>query len=422
MKNLKLYLVAGVLCTSATFFGCEPNKQNPIDETALTGVTPQSAEGAIIPDQYIITFHPTAIVPARQRLDLSTVTSRTDKARRMAPLQAQVETEINTWLAKYGITEDQVVARYTSLISGVALNIPKELFERISKDEAIASLEHDRYEQLPPFTVESVDVGTNRAQTTPCGINNAGGSGSVSTDRWIWIIDTGIDLDHPDLNVNTTFAANFASGSSADDCNGHGTHCAGIAAAVNNTIGVIGVSAGATVVPVRVFGCSGGSSSSTIISGINHVGTNDEPGDVVNLSLGGYYGTSGCATGSAYLSSINALASGGTRVAIAAGNNAANANYYQPACINGTNIFTIASMTCGKAFASSYSNFGKGPCDYIATGSSVYSTYKNGGYATLTGTSMATPHVAGAMHFRNAAPATSGNVTYSGVTYPIAIR
>jgi subtilisin family serine protease len=422
MKNLKTIFAVGVLCASGVLAGCEANKVNPVDETQALGATPQSAEGDIIPDQYIITFHPSAIMSARQRLDLTTVTSRADKARKLAPLQAKVETEINTWLAKYGITEDQVVARYTTLQAGVALNIPKELYNRVSKDAAVASLEHDRYEQLPPFTVESVDQGSNRAQTTPCGITNAGGSGTVSTTRWIWIVDTGIDLDHPDLVVNTAFAANFASGSSADDCNGHGTHCAGIAAAANNTIGVVGVSAGATVVPVRVFGCSGGSATSTIVAGLNHVGTNDEPGDVVNVSLGGYYGTSGCATSSAYLSSINALANGGSRIAIAAGNNSSNAAYYQPACINGTNIFTIAAMTCAKAFASTYSNYGKPPVDYIATGSSVYSTYLNGGYATLTGTSMAAPHVAGVMHFRNAAPATGGNVIYGGITYPIAVR
>ncbi len=105
--------------------------------------------------------------------------------------------------------------------------------------------------------------------------------------KWIWIVDTGIDLTHPDLNVetNTAYAKSFVGGS-ANDCNGHGTHCAGIAAAKNNTIGVIGVSAGARVVPVRVLNCQGSGSSSGILSGLNHVAANDEPGDAVNMSLG----------------------------------------------------------------------------------------------------------------------------------------
>jgi len=209
-------------------------------------------------------------------------------------------------------------------------------------------------------------------------------------------------------------------GGSANDCNGHGTHVAGIAAAVNNGVGVVGVSAGASVVPVRVFGCSGGSSTATILSGINHVGAFDLPGDVANLSLGGFFG-SGCSTNSSYRNALLSLGNAGTRVAIAAGNSSDNAANYNPACINGTNIFTVASMTCNRTF-SSFSNFNVNPVDVIATGSSVLSTYLNGGYATLSGTSMASPHVAGIMHARGSGPRTSGSVNNRGENYPIAVR
>lgn len=423
-KQIFVFLLA---CT--LFAGCKDsadlNLPNESD-AAETLKTPQSAEGDIIRGQYIFEFNADAISSASSRLDWGTISNREEKIAQMDRLNADVTAEINDWLSKYNVTTDEILHIYTAAFVGVALKVSDDKYEEMRKDGDLVAVEHDRVDKLPEFQIESVDAegAGARAQTTPCGITNAGGAANAGTSRWIWIIDSGIDLNHPDLNVVTssTYARSFVGGT-PDDCNGHGTHVAGTAAARNNTIGVIGVAAGAPVVPVRVFGCSGGSATSTIVAGINHAATYDYPGDVANLSLGGYYG-SGCSTGSSYRSALTSLANR-SRIAIASGNNLNNAAFYQPACVNGTNIYTVTNMRCNKSYYNDPTfggNYGRPPVDYIATGTSVYSTYKNGGYATLTGTSMATPHVAGIMQIRNSNPRSVGTVSYGGVSYPIAKR
>ena len=424
MRN-RFFMLLSIALLSIT--SCVDKESNDISENDTTKVFPQSAEGEIIKDQYIIEIKPEIITPATSRLDRSKVNSREDKIQQMTILNEDVESDLDEWLNKMGIEPNEVLHKYTSAIVGVAIKVTPQKFEKIKSSNDIRSLEHDRMDYIPKYKVEEVfrQGEGPRAQTTPCGITNAGGAVTANTSKWAWIVDSGIDLDHSDLNVvtNTTYAKSLVGGS-ANDCNGHGTHVAGTVGAINNTYGVIGMAAGAPVVPVRVFGCSGGSPTSTIVAGINHVATYDYSGDVMNLSLGGYFGN-GCSNGSAYRSSITAVANGGTWVAIASGNDFDNANLYQPACVNGSRILTVTNMRCNGTYYNDPTyggNFGSPPVDWIATGTSVYSTYLNGGYATLTGTSMATPHVAGICHIRNANPRSAGNLTFGGVTYKKAKR
>jgi hypothetical protein len=396
------------------------NKDLPQDTQTSTDevVTPVSNEGKIIANQYIVILKDGAVAPAISYAN-KPFTDRQVKTQFMTEKGITVTNQLNDFLISQEINTEKVLAYYTAVMSGFAINLTDAEYEKLSKSNKIASLEYDREESLPDFKIERIDNGGARAQTTPCGITRAGGAANAGNARWIWIVDTGIDLDHPDLNVQTSYSQSFVGGN-AEDCHGHGTHVAGTAAARNNSIGVIGVAANAPVVAVKIFTCTGSGSTSGILSGLNHVANNDLAGDVVNMSLGGYYGGN-CANGSSYKTILTSLGNAGTRVAVAAGNSSANANYYQPACLNTPNTVTIASMTCSKGW-SSFSNYGRGPCDFIATGSSVYSTYLNGGYATLSGTSMATPHVAGIMQIRNALPASSGSVYFGGSYYPIAVR
>jgi len=235
----------------------------------------------------------------------------------------------------------------------------------------------------------------------PLGVTRVGGPGSGS-GKTAWIVDSGIDLTHPDLNVDAASSTSLlASDSSPNDANGHGTHVAGIIGAKNNSIGVVGVAAGARLVAVRVLDASGNGPDSGVIAGIEYAVTHGSPGDVINLSLI----TSPMPEMDAAVANAGAA---GFLVTIAAGNNSAFAGNYSPAEADGPNVYTVSATDSKDVFAR-YSNYGNPPIDYAEPGSSIQSTYKNGGYATLSGTSMAAPHLAGVLLLRGgAAPSTSG--------------
>ena len=229
--------------------------------------------------------------------------------------------------------------------------------------------------------------GAQPAQETPWGIArvNGGASGNFGT---AWVIDSGVQLDHPDLNVDIARSRSFVRGDAGDQ-NGHGTHVAGTIAAIDNSIGVIGVAPGATVVAVRVLDRRGSGSNSGVIAGVDYVAQFGQPGDVANMSLGG-----GAST--ALDNAVKNAAAGGVRFTLAAGNERQFAGNVSPARAEGPNIYTISSFAIGDNW-SSFSNFGNPPVDFGQPGSAIKSTWIGSGYNTISGTSMAAPHMAGVL-------------------------
>lgn len=199
----------------------------------------------------------------------------------------------------------------------------------------------------------------------------------------IAVVDTGVDLNHPDLSSKMKPGYDFVNGdSTAQDDNGHGTHVAGIAAAIsNNSRGIAGMCPNCSILPVKVLNSAGSGSYSGIASGIRWAA---DRAHVINLSLGGTSGST------ALSDAVNYANSKGRTLACAAGNsNTSAASYpaYYSACI------AVAS-TDSNDYKSSFSNYGSW-VDASAPGSSIYATYWNDTYKTLNGTSMAAPHVAG---------------------------
>jgi subtilisin len=273
-----------------------------------------------------------------------------------------------------------------------------------------------RTDPLVDAVVEDREVHV-AAQTLPTGIDRIdgeassaiSGDGTGSVDADVAIIDTGIDLKHPDLNVVGGVGCN---GKGYDDRNGHGTHVAGIAAARDNGVGVVGVAPGARLWAVRVLNSRGSGSWSNIICGVDWVTAHAGTIDVANLSLGGAGsdpGGTGCSTSDPLHDAIcRSVATGVTYVA-AAGNSSADAKDFVPAAYD--EVITVSALADfdgqpgGGAAATcradvddtlaDFSNFGS-DVDLIAPGVCITSTYRGGRYTTLSGTSMASPHVAGA--------------------------
>jgi thermitase len=199
----------------------------------------------------------------------------------------------------------------------------------------------------------------------------------------IAILDTGVDLDHPDLAAKLISNINFTTSATVDDVHGHGTHVAGIAAAItNNGIGVAGLGYTSTIMNVKVLSDSGSGYYSWIVWGIAWAA--DNGAEVINMSLGG------SSSSSALENAINYACSKGVVVVAAAGNNGSTSPSY-PACY--TNCIAVAATDAHDALPS-WSNYGDW-VDVAAPGVSIYSTLKENGYGYKSGTSMASPYVAG---------------------------
>ena len=205
------------------------------------------------------------------------------------------------------------------------------------------------------------------------------GSASVA----VAILDTGVDLSHPDLQGKVVASVNFSDSSTVNDLNGHGTHLAGIVgAATNNSQGVAGLGYNTTVMNVKVMGDNGTGGYSWVAQGV--VWAADHGAKVINMSLGAEFGSS------TLEDAINYAWGKGVVVVAAAGNNASSTPFYPAAY---PNVIAVASTDYNDHLVSS-SDYGDW-VDVAAPGASIWSTLPNDRYDSRSGTSMASPHVAG---------------------------
>jgi len=294
---------------------------------------------------------------------------------------------------------------YEHALRGFSVRVSAQGAAGIARSPLVAYVEADR-----EFSVAAQSLPTGIARVfAPDNANlDIDTIDDERVDVDVAIIDTGIDLDHPDLNVvgSTSCVSFFSScGSGGDDGNGHGTHVAGSVGAIDNAIGVVGVAPGARLWSVRVLGNNGTGSTSQILAGMDWVTARASIIEVANMSLTGSGSTS-------IDSAAERMANAGIALAVAAGNNDANASGYSPA--RAAKVLTVSAIADydglpgGLAQPPSsfcldqddtladFSNWGS-TIEIAAPGCRILSTYLSGGYAWINGTSMASPHVAGAL-------------------------
>ena len=309
-----------------------------------------------------------------------------------APPPQTVIVVFNTTPDAHLVGQHGQVHKTFHLIPAVVATLPQPAIDALSKNPNVKYIQPDYVVQVDPIQ-PSGDV-QPLAQVLPWGVDRIDAELAWATSTGagvkVAIVDTGIDMDHPDLvaNIKGGFNAIAPRGryddpNNFDDDHGHGSHCAGIVAAVNNDIGVVGVAPDAWLYGVKVLGKGGTGKTSDCIEGIQWCADNGM--DVISMSWGS----------STYDQAINdaceAAWNAGCVLVSSAGNSGVESPDGYPSAY--PSVMAISATDSSDNMAS-FSNYGA-EIELAAPGVSVYSCYKEGGYVTMSGTSMSCPHVSG---------------------------
>ncbi len=320
----------------------------------------------------------------------------------LVPTTAQVEPLANGILSTTGAT---VTAVYERGFDGFATDLTASEVTILEHDPRVANVEPDI-----EFRVEAqtVSTGVARVGATANPSLRIDGVDSNRVDADVAVLDSGIDLQHPDLNIagGVDCVAGPTCVAGGDDTFGHGTHVAGIIGALDNGTGVVGVAPGVRLWAVKVLDASGAGTLSSVLRGLDWVAAHSGVIDVVNMSFGA------AGTSQAMHDAIQAAVNSGVMFAVAAGNQSIDASGIVPASFD--NVLAVSALvdfdglpgslgapTCGADVddtLASFSNRGS-VVDITAPGMCIESTLpiESGSYGVLSGTSMASPHVAAAL-------------------------
>ena len=359
-------------------------------ENNNNGAANPRVSGEVIPNQYIVTLKDKPL------------------GSNQAPLGPD---KVSIVMNRIGLPRTSPdIQTYRHAISGFAAKLSPQQLAALQADPDVKAIEPDRKIFVEPRTVGTASLVPTKE--IPNGVARIEGDqsptaktpGGVDVD--IAVIDTGINLKHSDLNVvsNVSFVEGTATG---DDDNGHGSHVAGTIGALDNGKGVTGVAPGARLWAVKVLDAGGSGTLSGVAAGIDYVTKNADKIEVANMSLGGRFKSDVIDT------ALNSAVDAGVTFVVAAGNSGMDADGFSPA--NHPKVLAVSAVADsdgkggGKGGSvdwekddqlASFSNFGE-KVKIGAPGVGIESTWKADGtntdtFNSISGTSMASPHVAGA--------------------------
>jgi subtilisin len=332
-----------------------------------------------------------------------------------APANSQVVTGQYIVMTETGVDPSDVVAEhglaarhiYRAALNGFAAAVPNNKLAGLRDDPRVLVVEQERIYFLD---AQDVPTGIDRIEADKNSSADIDQTDDIRVDLDVAIIDSGLDRDHPDLNI--AGGINFSGGPSSkwDDGNGHGTHVGGTVGAIDNGLGVVGVAPGVRLHAVKVCKNGGICFTGDIVAGINWVATQKADGITdfasANMSISTSDDSSDCSGSSGTVhEAICGLVNNGVVFAMAAGNDDRLKNAYPEAfAVSAIADFDGKAGGAGSATCRSdeddtlanFSNFGP-EVDIAAPGVCILSTWNDGGYNTISGTSMASPHVAGAV-------------------------
>jgi len=349
-RSLSLALVS----TLALAAGCSDEPTAPLPTTLQPTDAPllsAAPAGRPIPDRYIVVFN-------------NDVSDAPGLARRL------VQANGGTLHYTYG-----------RAVKGFAATLPAPAVTALENNPQVSYVEQDMVVTATATQTSPPSWGLDRADQRDLPLNSAYSYTPTGAGVNAYIVDTGIRTSHGDFGGRAVSGYDAVDGGTADDCNGHGTHVAG-------TVGgtAYGIAKGVRLVAVRVLDCSGSGTTSGVIAGVDWVTANHAKPAVANMSLGG-------GVSSTLDTAVRNSIAAGVTYAVAGGNSNQDACYSSPSRV--AEAITVGATTSSDARAS-YSNYGS--ClDLFAPGSGITSAWYTGDAAsnTISGTSMATPHVAG---------------------------